>query len=47
MEGVILAAGKGTRMRPYSNAVKKEISLIGYRPVIEYCVKALDSCGVR
>ena len=47
MEGVILAAGKGTRMRPYSNAVNKEMSLIGSRPVIEYCVKALSSCGVR
>lgn len=47
MEGVILAAGKGTRMLPYSNAVNKEMSLIGSRPVIEYCVKALSSCGVR
>jgi len=47
MDGVILAAGKGTRMRPYSNAVNKEMSLIGPCPVIEYCVRALASCGVR
>jgi dTDP-glucose pyrophosphorylase len=47
MEGVILAAGKGTRMRPYSNAVNKEMSLIGPYPVIEYCVRALASCGVK
>ena len=47
MEGVILAAGKGTRMRPYSNAVNKEMSLIGPCPVIEYCVKALAACGVK
>jgi len=47
MEGVVLAAGKGTRMRPYSNAVNKEMSLIGPCPVIEYCVRALASCGVR
>jgi len=47
VEGVILAAGKGTRMRPYSNAVNKEMSLIGSSPVIEYNVRALASCGVK
>jgi len=47
MEGVVLAAGKGTRMRPYSNAANKEMSLIGPSPVIEHCVRALSSYGVR
>jgi len=47
MDGLILAAGKGTRMRPYSNAVNKEMSLIGPCPVIEYCVRALTCCDVR
>ncbi|MGB9760604.1 MAG: nucleotidyltransferase family protein [Thermoproteota archaeon] len=47
VEGVILAAGKGTRMRPYSNAVNKEMSLIGSSPVIEYNVRALASCGIK
>ncbi len=47
MEAVILAAGKGTRMRPYSNAVNKEMCLIGYYPVIEYAVRGLASAGIR
>jgi len=28
MKAVILAAGKGTRMRPYSNAVNKEMKKV-------------------
>lgn len=47
MEAVILAAGKGTRMRPYSNAVNKEMCLIGYYPVIEYAVRGLASAGIE
>lgn len=44
---MILAAGKGTRMRPYSHAVNKEMCLIGYYPVIEYSVRGVASAGVR
>lgn len=47
MIGLILAAGKGTRMRPYSNAINKEMSLIGESPVIEYNVRALANAGVK
>lgn len=47
MIGLILAAGKGTRMRPYSHAINKEMSLIGDSPVIEYGVKALANAGVK
>lgn len=47
MLGLILAAGKGTRMRPYSNAINKEMSLIGESPVIEYSVRALAKAGVK
>lgn len=47
MIGVILAAGRGTRMRPYSNAVNKEMVLVGKHPVIEYIVRALTRSGVR
>lgn len=46
MEAVILAAGRGTRMKPYSNAVNKEMCLIGYYPVIEYAVRGLASAGI-
>ncbi len=47
MNGVILAAGKGTRMRPYSNVVNKEMVLVGKYPVIEYIVRGLAGSGVR
>ncbi|MEM1558326.1 MAG: nucleotidyltransferase family protein [Candidatus Bathyarchaeia archaeon] len=47
MEAVILAAGRGTRMKPYSNAVNKEMCLIGYYPVIEYAVRGLASAGIK
>lgn len=47
MLGLILAAGKGTRMRPYSNAINKEMSLIGDSPVIEYSVRALADAGIE
>ena len=47
MIGLILAAGKGTRMRPYSHAINKEMLLIGDSPVIEYSVKALADAGVK
>jgi len=46
MEAVILAAGRGTRMKPYSNAVNKEMCLIGYYPVVEYAVRGLASAGI-
>ncbi|MGQ9479164.1 MAG: sugar phosphate nucleotidyltransferase [Thermoproteota archaeon] len=46
MIGLILAAGRGTRMRPYSNAINKEMSLIGDSPVIEYNVRALANAGI-
>jgi NDP-sugar pyrophosphorylase family protein len=45
LEAVILAAGRGTRMRPYSNAVNKEMCLIGYHPIIEYSIRGLASAG--
>jgi bifunctional UDP-N-acetylglucosamine pyrophosphorylase/glucosamine-1-phosphate N-acetyltransferase len=45
--GLILAAGKGTRMKPYSNAINKEMSLIGNYPVIDYNVRAVANAGIR
>ncbi|MEM2688168.1 MAG: nucleotidyltransferase family protein [Thermoproteota archaeon] len=47
LDAVILAAGRGTRMRPHSNAVNKEMCLIGYHPIIEYSVRGLASAGLK
>jgi len=35
MIGLVLAAGKGARMLPYTDAVPKEILPVADRPVIE------------
>lgn len=46
MEAVVLAAGRGVRLGRYTNAVNKEMILIGEYPVIEYIIRALVSAGV-
>lgn len=45
--GVVLAAGRGRRLAPYTDAVPKELLPVGSKPVIQYCVEALRDAGVR
>jgi len=45
--GVVLAAGRGRRLAPYTDAVPKELLPIGSKPVIQYCVEALRDAGVE
>jgi len=45
--GLILAAGRGTRMAPYTDAVPKEILPVGGIPVIEYSIRYLGEAGVN
>ncbi|MCX8162627.1 MAG: nucleotidyltransferase family protein [Candidatus Bathyarchaeota archaeon] len=45
--GVVLAAGRGRRLAPYTDAVPKELLPIGDKPVIQYCVEALRDAGVK
>jgi len=44
---VILAGGKGTRLRPYTEDLPKPLVPVGDRPVIEYLLRRLHWCGVR
>ncbi|MEM0064012.1 MAG: NDP-sugar synthase [Metallosphaera sp.] len=47
MKALILAAGKGEGLRPYTEKVQKEaISLVG-KPVIRYVIEGLMSVGVN
>jgi mannose-1-phosphate guanylyltransferase/phosphomannomutase len=46
MKAVVLAAGRGVRLGRYTNAVNKEMILIGEYPVIEYIIRALATAGV-
>lgn len=45
--GVILAAGKGTRMQPFSDRYPKPILPIAGKPLVGYQLEALRDMGVR
>jgi UDP-N-acetylglucosamine diphosphorylase / glucose-1-phosphate thymidylyltransferase / UDP-N-acetylgalactosamine diphosphorylase / glucosamine-1-phosphate N-acetyltransferase / galactosamine-1-phosphate N-acetyltransferase len=47
MKAVILAAGEGARMGPFTAAVPKVMIPVGNRPLLEYVVQALVENGVR
>lgn len=46
MKGLIPAAGLGTRLRPITLAIPKELMMIGDKAVIEYVIEALKEVGV-
>jgi len=45
MQAVILAGGKGTRLRPYTAVLPKPLMPIGDMPVVEVIVRQLRSAG--
>ncbi|UCE38376.1 MAG: NTP transferase domain-containing protein [Thermoplasmata archaeon] len=47
MKAVILAAGEGTRLRPFTVSKPKVMIPIANRPIIEYCVEALSQNGIK
>ena len=44
MIGIILAAGKGTRLQPLTYAIPKPLLPVGGRPEIEYVIENLIKC---
>jgi len=46
MEAVILAGGKGTRLRPHTDEIPKPLLPVGGRPVVELLLKQMQKCGV-
>lgn len=44
---MILAAGKGTRLSPYTDAVAKEMLPVGEIPIIEYNIRYLERAGIK
>ncbi|HVO78108.1 MAG TPA: bifunctional sugar-1-phosphate nucleotidylyltransferase/acetyltransferase [Methanomassiliicoccales archaeon] len=47
MKAVVLAAGEGTRLRPFTNTRPKVMIPVANRPILEYVVKALVENGVK
>ncbi len=46
MEAVILAGGKGTRLRPYTMTLPKPLVPVGERPILEIMIRQLKRAGV-
>jgi NDP-sugar pyrophosphorylase family protein len=42
---IILAGGRGTRLRPYTLAIPKPLVPIGEMPILEYVIRDLINCG--
>lgn len=47
MKALILAAGKGTRLRPLSLTMPKPLMPIANRPVLNYILDACEEAGIR
>lgn len=47
MKAIILAAGKGTRMRELTQAMPKPMIPVGGRPILEHIVSGLIRAGIR
>lgn len=47
MRAVLLAGGRGQRLRPYTTIIPKPLVPVGDRPIMEHIVRRLYACGVR
>jgi len=47
MKAMILAAGKGTRLRPYTNQIPKCMIPIAGKPILAYIIEWLGKHGIR
>ena len=47
MKAVILAAGKGTRMKELTNEVPKPMLRVQGKPILEHIVEGLKTAGIK
>jgi UDP-N-acetylglucosamine diphosphorylase / glucose-1-phosphate thymidylyltransferase / UDP-N-acetylgalactosamine diphosphorylase / glucosamine-1-phosphate N-acetyltransferase / galactosamine-1-phosphate N-acetyltransferase len=47
MKGLIPAAGQGTRLKPLTLAIPKELMMVGEKAVIEHVIDAMKIAGIK
>jgi len=47
MKAILLAGGRGTRLKPFTSYVNKHLLPLLDKPVIQYAVEALRNAGIR
>ncbi|MDQ7803523.1 glucose-1-phosphate thymidylyltransferase [Amycolatopsis sp. A133] len=47
MKALVLAGGIGTRLRPISHTIAKQLVPVGGRPVLHHCLASIARAGVR
>jgi len=47
IKGVIIAAGYGTRLLPFTKTVSKELAPLGIRPSIDYIIREFVNAGLK
>ncbi|HEX2034029.1 MAG TPA: sugar phosphate nucleotidyltransferase, partial [Chloroflexota bacterium] len=46
-QGIILAAGRGTRIRPLSGVLPKPLQPVCNKPIMQYQLEAMREAGIR
>ena len=47
MKAVILAGGRGTRLRPYTRSLPKPMLPLGGKPILEYEIEWIRKNGIK
>ena len=47
VEAVVMAGGRGERLRPLTDSVPKPLLPVGGKPIIDYNIEELEACGIK